>query len=366
MPPRGSRRGTPTRTPPLPEDRFVGWEAGPDPTTAIGEYNVEGEWALGREVAEISLGGSSRCAISIPGRGLSARHCLLERRAYRLRLHDLDSSHGTFVRARKLDGSVELHPGDLFTARPMTFVCLNDDMRQHRPTLFEILGAGAARGPDWVLVQAALGAGPLLFTGDAGCDLDRLARAVHAVSPRRIQPPVEGGPVPRERAAQVALIRRAAKTSLILSLDSDASIDPEVAAMLFDARGGVRLLALAASPDVARRVVSAARVERMHHVPVRPLRSRGGDLATLLDRTFAERAGSLRVVELTPANQAALTAYAWPGNFDELRAVTDAIKEYITRGGLRPAAQSLGMPHQTLHRRLARIGLTLPLVPRDA
>jgi len=164
----------------------------------------------------------------------------------------------------------------------------------------------------------------------------------------------------------VALIRRAAKTSLILSLDSDASIDPDVAAMLFDARVGVRLLALAASPDVARRVVSAARVERMHHVPVRPLGHRGGDIATLLDRTFAERAGSLRVAQLTPANQAALTTYAWPGNFDELRAVADAIVAHVTGGGLRPAAKSLGMPHQTLHRRLARMGLTLPLVPRDA
>ncbi|TMQ07692.1 MAG: FHA domain-containing protein [Deltaproteobacteria bacterium] len=45
-----------------------------------------------------------------PGRGLSARHCLLERRGRKLLLRDLDSSHGTFVRQRKLEGSAELSP----------------------------------------------------------------------------------------------------------------------------------------------------------------------------------------------------------------------------------------------------------------
>jgi hypothetical protein len=79
----------------------------------------------------------------------------------------------------------------------MTFVCLNEEMRQHRPTLFEILGSGAARCPDWVMVQAATGSGPLLFTGEAGCDLDRLARAVHAMSLRRSRPAVAVATVPR-------------------------------------------------------------------------------------------------------------------------------------------------------------------------
>lgn len=59
----------------------------------------------------------------------------------KLRLNDLDSSYGIFVRGRRLEGFVDLSPGDMFTARPMTFVCLNKEMRQHRPMLFEILGS---------------------------------------------------------------------------------------------------------------------------------------------------------------------------------------------------------------------------------
>jgi hypothetical protein len=35
-------------------------------------------------------------------------------------------------------------------------------------------------------------------------------------------------------------------------------------------------------------------------------------------------------------------------------------------GGLRPAAQSLGISHQKLQRRFVRIGLELPLFTRDA
>src|SRR5262249_27670675 len=153
---------------------------------------------------------------------------------------------GTFVRDRKLEGSADLSPGDMFTARPITFVCLNDEMRQHRSALFEILGSGAARCPDWVMVQATTGSGPLLFTGEAGCDLERLARAVHAMSLRRGRPPVEVATVPQERAAQVALARQASKTSLILPLGGKGvRLDPSFASMLFDASFGVRLLALA-------------------------------------------------------------------------------------------------------------------------
>jgi hypothetical protein len=335
---------------------------GPDPITAICEYNVAGDWELRQDLVEISLGGSSRCTISIPGRGLSAQHCLLERRARRVRLHDLDSSHGTFVRERRLEGSANLSPGDVFTARPMTFVCLDDEMRQHRPTVFEILGSGAVRSPDWVMVQAVTGSGPMLLTGKAGCDLDRLARAIHAMSSRRNRKAIEVARVPPEGAAQVALVEQASRTSLILPLEDErAPLDPDFVSTLFDASRGVRLLALASSPDIARRALTDANVELMQHVPVCALAYRNGEIPTLLDRRFTERAFHLRVDDLTPVNQDALRAYHWPGNFAELREIADAVIAHAALGGLRPAAASLGISRQKLARRLARVGLQLPL-----
>jgi hypothetical protein len=324
---------TPTRTPPLPDDRFVGWDAGPDPITAICEYNVVGGWELRRDLAEFSIGGSRKCTISIPGRGLSARHCLLERRARKLRLHDLDSSHGTFVRERKLEGLADLSPGDMFTALPMTFVCLNDEMRQYRPTVFEILGPGAVRYPDWVTVQAATGSGPMLLTGEAGCDLGRLARAIHAMSSRRLRKAVEVATVSEDREARVALVQQASKTSLILPLGDDgAPLAPDFVSRLFDTSLGVRLLALASSQDIARRALTDAKVELMQHVEVRPLAYREGEIHELLDRRFGEQAFRFRTADLTRANQEALKTYHWPGNFDELRQIADAIIAHAKLG----------------------------------
>jgi hypothetical protein len=359
-------RVTPERTPPLPDDRFVGWDAGPDPTTAICEYNVAGDWELRRDLVEHSIGGSSRCTISIPGRGLSARHCLLEHRRRKLRLHDLDSSHGTFVRERRLESSADLSPGDMFTARPMTFVCLNDELRRYRPTVFEILGSGAVRPPDWVMVQAATGSVPMLLTGEAGCDLDRLARAIHAMSSRRNQTPVEVATMPPERAAQVAMAEQASQTSLILSLGQDgAPLHPDFVSTLFDASVRIRLIALASSPDIARRALTDANVGLMQHVPVRALAYRNGEILKLLDRQFAERAFHLRADDLMPMNQDALKTHPWPGNFDELREIAGALIAHATLGGLRPAAKLLGISHQTLARRFERIGLETPLFCRD-
>jgi hypothetical protein len=358
---------TPLDTPPPPDDGFVAWDTGPDPTVALCEYNVEGYWELHRALAELSLGGSRQCTISIPGRGLSARHCLLQRRKHKLRLYDLDSSHGTFVRGRRLEDSADLSPGDTFTARPMTFVCLNEEMRQHRPTLFEILGPGAPRSPDWVMVQAATDTGPLLLTGEAGCDLHRLAQAIHAMSLVRSRTPVEVTTVPPERPAQVALVRHASRTSLILPLQDDGTpLDPHFVSMLFNVSCGVRLIAIASSPDIARRALTDAKVERMQHVEVRPLAYRSGEIHKLLDRRFRESAFDRRAADLTRANQDALKTYDWPGNFDELREVADAIIAHATMGGLRPAAGALGLSsHKKLARRFERVGLGFPLFGSD-
>ena len=353
---------TPVQTPPLSDDRFAGWDAGPDPTTALCEFGLEGDWELHRDIAEFTLGGSSRCTLSIPGRGLSARHCLLERRAHKLRLHDLDSSHGTFVRERKLEGSADLSPGDQFRPLPITLVCMNDEMRQHRPTLFEIIGPGGVRPPDWVMVQAATGSGPLLLTGERGCDLDRLARAIHAMSLWRSRPAVEVAPPPQERAAQVALMRKAAKTSLVLLLgETDTPLDPHFTSMLFENSFGVRLIALARNLDIARWSFTPDRLELMQHVSVRPLAYRAGEIDKLLDRRFAERAFQFRAADLTQANQEALRSHDWPGNFEELRQIADAIMAHATLRGLRPAAKTLKLSHQTLQRRFARVGLEFPL-----
>jgi DNA-binding NtrC family response regulator len=200
----------------------------------------------------------------------------------------------------------------------------------------------------------------MLLTGEAGCDLDRLARAVHGMTPRRLRSPIELGAIPHDHAARTNLIQQASKTSLILSLDDESEpLPPDVVSKLFDARLGVRFIAIASSPNIARRVLTGAKVGLMQHVPVRPLADRRNEIRKLLDRQFAKRGSCRRVNDLTPENQDALKTYAWPGNFAELREVVDGIIAHAKLGGLRPAAESLGISHQKLDRRFRRVGLKI-------
>lgn len=355
---------TPGRTPPLPDDRFLGWEAGPDPTTALCAYDVEGDWELPLNVPDFSVGDSEECAISIPGRGLSARHFVLGRYGHRTRLNDLGSTHGTFFRERRLVGWADLCPGDIFAAPPMTFLLLNKEMREHRPTLFEIVGTGADRSPDWVMVQAATGSGPLLLTGGAGSDLDRLAEAIHAMSLRRSRKPVEVTDVPKDPAEQVQLVRQASKSSLILPLDENGPpFDPSFVSLLFSTSYGVRPIVLAASPDVARRALGIDWIALMQHVSVRPLAHRSGEVEKLIDRRWVtEHSFPRRFAELSPKNQAALESYGWPENFAEVRKIADAIVAYVKHGSLRNASEALGIPHARLQRLFERAGLNLNLL----
>jgi len=62
------------------------------------------------------IGRSTKCDVSIPDRFLSRRHARLYRQGEDSWLvEDLGSRNGTFVNGRRIDGPVEVHPGDVLT-----------------------------------------------------------------------------------------------------------------------------------------------------------------------------------------------------------------------------------------------------------
>lgn len=348
------------RTATLPEVARGPWFQGPDLVTALREYDGKAEHALSRERNTFSIGSDPGCDIAIPGPYLSALHCVVERRGNRLRVHDQHSRNGTFFAGRR-EPTFDIGAGETFTAAATTFLAMNDEMRQHRPIFVDIVGTGATPSPDDLLACAVRGTN-VLITGEPGCDQDRLARGLHAVSLRRSAPIVEVSELPATRAAQRELIDRAARSTLVIALDARGPrIDPTFCSMLLSSSFHVRLIAIAEAAAVATEALGIDATGPMQHVWLRPLASRDGEILYLLDRMFAERGAALRVAELTPANQAALQSYAWPENLAGLRLAADRLEALVREKTLRKAADALAMSKSTLHHWLDRLRLSLPL-----
>jgi pSer/pThr/pTyr-binding forkhead associated (FHA) protein len=353
---------TPVRTDPLAESQRGPWYEGPDMVTALREYDGVAEFEVPPGLSQFTMGASRKCDISLPGRGLSATHCMIERRGDLLRVLDQHSTNGMFFQDRRVN-DITIGPGDTFTLAPVTFMAMNTEMRQHRPTIVDVLGTGVVPSPDKLLLEAARGSSNLLLTGEPNCDQDRLASAIHAASLRRRRKLIELGELPGERLRQRAIIESAARSTLVLALSAgQLPLDPTFVSMAFSASYLVRVVVLAPTADEARRVISRDAVDQMQHIWIRPLALRSEDIDRLLDRAFTERGTNLRTSDLTRDNLAALRAYDWPGNLVQLRFVAGAILEHHSQGGIRPAAKTLGVPRTTLQKQLHKIGLSFPLV----
>jgi pSer/pThr/pTyr-binding forkhead associated (FHA) protein len=72
------------------------------------------------------LGRRDDCDLRIPLPMVSRRHCQLSLNKNSLELRDLDSSGGTFVNGKRVDGEIAVKAGDYIRIGPVTFVCQID------------------------------------------------------------------------------------------------------------------------------------------------------------------------------------------------------------------------------------------------
>jgi hypothetical protein len=356
---------TPARTQPLDEAQREAWFEGPDVVTALRIYDGDVEYELPRQ-ATVTLGASRRCDVHVPDRGLSALHCLLERKGGRFRVHDQHSTNGLFSWGRRVE-TCDVYPGDTFTPAPLTFLAMNEEMRAQRPIIAEIIGTGFSPSPDRILAEAVKHAPPLLLTAEPGCETDRLARAIHAVSLRRSRPVVEIAGVPADRARQREILKRAARSTLVIDLyRAAAPLDPAFCSMVFSRDHHVRVIALAPSRDAARRMLAIEHPEHLQHIWIRPLGLRPGDIPDLLDRMLAAHGSPRRLADLTQGNRDVLCVWEWRDNLAGLRAAADRLDAIARVPGWeamdwRERAVATGIPKSTLHDWFATLGLTLPL-----
>ncbi len=338
---------SPHETETLPEMQRTAIAASADPITALRIVGREVEYPLLAGHAIFTLGSLPSCDLHIESKHISGFHCSLQRKGQRLRVTDQQSHNGTYFGGRR-EQSFDIGPGDMFTVASTTLVALNEEMRQVRPTLIEILGGDRRAAVDELVFSSGRGQ-HLILLGEEGCEQGRLARAIHQASPRRYRPLLELSEVPSERAAQRAILDGAHNGGLLLSLkERTAPPDDAFRSMLLSADFRVRLYVAAPSLAVAVAVFGFDAITRMIQVPLRPLRERAGDLPWLLDRIFHERQVKLRTADLRLVNQRALEDHGWPQNFRELREAAHRLIALSAHETVAKAAEALEMPRTTL------------------
>lgn len=373
-PSRASKEGSPPmKTKTLPEERSDGLFQGPDPVTWIHIAGTAHHFELPPNLRRITIGSSSDCDIVVPSEYMSRQHCTIERRFDCIRIHD-HSKNGTFVADRRvLEEPKDVRPGEMFAAGGVTFLALNDEMRRAYPILSDIL--------DWELetslvpidtgwptpsqvIRLASGNDHLLIAGDRGCDQERLARAIHSISPMRKRGLVWITSVPKDRGEQKELLVRASRTTLVLTIDDKMPVmDEAFRTSLFSTSYRIRVLVIASSTRAIE--VLGPEHSRMRRIDLRPLAFRSAQLGRLLDRQLEARGSGLRFAQLSEANRKALLAYEWRHNFDDLRLAADRLAAIARAGSLRKAAMDLGVDRSTLqHWFTNSLGLSLPLLPQ--
>ncbi|MGN6109138.1 MAG: FHA domain-containing protein [Kofleriaceae bacterium] len=359
------------KTKTLPDSFRGAFFDGIETTTVLKVYDTDLKFELDRKRRSFTLGSAPERDIAIRDEYVSNLHCLIERRGNGLRVYDQDSYNGTFFDGRRVS-VFDPRPGDTFVAGRVRLLLLNDEMQAAYPSLAEILGSedegtvrrSSTNSPCDVIV-AATGGANILITGEPGCEQRRLAEAIHSISLRRDHELVVMEAEPTDRAQQRALIDRASRSTVVVSIGpKDPVMDATFVSMLFSPSYHIRVVAIAPTVAKTKDVLGEMYVSTMQRIALAPLAQRQGAVPRLLDRMFADRGSKLRVSDLTPANQAALQSHSWPDNFAGLRLAAERLIAIARDGSLLKASKALGVSTSTLHYWFTQLSLSLPLASR--
>jgi len=215
----------------------------------------------------------------------------------------------------------------------------------------------------------------LLITGESGCGKDHFARLIHELSPRRDAPflkidctslppnLIESELFGHERGAFTGAVDR--KLGRLELGGKGTIVLDEIAAFSFEAQGKLlrvlqertferlggtdtlrieaRLIALTSTDLHAAVAASQFREDlffRLSVLPivVPPLRERPADILPAAEHFLAALAPLHRkpVMRLSPSAARILTAYAWPGNFRELRNAVERAVVFCKSDPLQP------------------------------
>jgi hypothetical protein len=350
-----------SRTETIPESRQEGVFTGFDLGTALRIRATEIEHVMLAGKSKFTFGTSPSCDICVERRHVSFSHGLLERRADRFQVTDLESKNGITFQGRKRK-QFEVGAGDSFSIDETVFYVLNDEMRLSRPMVSEILGPQRMAAIDDLLMEAVHGR-HMFLRAEPGCEQERLGRAIHRMSLRRRHRFVIADPGAHDAAPVPQLVTHARNGTLLLRLDATgAKFDPAFVEALLSPEANVRVILCARSLKEAIDGVTETLASSAYRVEIPPVRERPGEIASGLERWFIDRQSKLRFSDFTDENQAALRAYRWPGNLEELREDADLLSKLAPYQSERTAAQEVNIPRSNVKRWLEARNLTLPLL----
>jgi DNA-binding NtrC family response regulator len=316
------------------------------------------------EGAPVVIGTDASCTIRVFDRTVSHRHCRVTAERGLLLVEDLGSRNGIFVGGGRVR-TAELLPGANLVVGRMVIACRNarptgqKDRDAEPPTLPGVIGASAVmRDLARDLGRLAIVKAPVLFQGETGSGKDVIARALHAMGPRKRRPFValNVGTLPRELAdAELFGHERGAFTGAhvaregafveadggTLFLDEVADLVPDLQVKLLRVledgevrpiggrarrRVDVRIMSACWAPLESRVAEGSFRQDLFQRlavcvVNVPPLRDRGSDLPELARHLLDSLREDVGRCEVAPAALAKLAAHPFPGNVRELKNV---------------------------------------------
>lgn len=304
--------------------------------------------------------GTHACDLNVPrslAAGVSALHAVLEREGPALRVIDQGSGHGTYpaLGVTRM-ASFQVQAGQSFWLAGTRLLAMDTQLEVLRPRLAACLGLERHQAVDEAIELVASGR-PVALVGPRGTDARRLAEAIHAASPQR------GGAFVEAETSLPALdgLHGAA---VFVDLDRVKRAPATWLRAAFDPARALRVVLACAHDRRVRHVLDHYR-ERIATIRLVPLAQRPDDVPALLARHWIDELRTTRRIEELGVGIAALAAYPWPGNLEELREHGRRLLAYLEYGGLRPAAMALGVKHQTLAEHFRRIGFEASAWGRD-
>jgi hypothetical protein len=303
--------------------------------------------------APLWVGSDPGCDLCLPSRFVSMRHATIERAGSAVIVRDRGSTNGVRLGEMRVP-ELELAPQQEFRVGDQTLVGVTAELRAARRRAETWLGHADRFQPaiDEALAAATARRHAIIATG-ATRRGRALAHLLHDAAAGPARPRIDAA-APLDLDALRAQLASARGGSLILAASELPADSAPLRTVLGVPASDVRILVLAPRDLVAH---ACGLVPGAVVIDVPDLAARPDDLLRLLVEVAADVARRRRWSADLGSDLAALLAYPWPGNLDELDETVERVLAVRALGSLRAAEDVLGASKSALGRTFKRIGL---------